>query len=109
MDIMEKVLEVKGEDAAKMALQEGLPADYIELLLNLWNFRMWGYHQEPARWQRLNSQRGLKTEGSSSCLFIRAREIDTYRRRCSRVRGRRLRLCSQRQWTKTWSYITHTE
>ncbi|XP_044390658.1 bifunctional L-3-cyanoalanine synthase/cysteine synthase, mitochondrial isoform X2 [Triticum aestivum] len=26
MDIMEKVLEVKGEDAAKMALQEGLPA-----------------------------------------------------------------------------------
>uniref|UniRef100_A0A453LXJ9 Uncharacterized protein n=1 Tax=Aegilops tauschii subsp. strangulata TaxID=200361 RepID=A0A453LXJ9_AEGTS len=51
MDIMEKVLEVKGEDAVKMALQEGLPADYIEVLLNLWNFRMWGYHQLPTRWQ----------------------------------------------------------
>ncbi|KAE8789290.1 COP9 signalosome complex subunit 5b [Hordeum vulgare] len=51
MDIMEKVLEVKGEDAVKMAQQ----------------FTLWGYHQEPTRWQRLNLQRGPETKGSSSC------------------------------------------
>ena len=42
-------------------------------------------------------------------LFIRARGSDTYRRRCSRIWGRKLKLCSQSRWTKLQLWRLHRE
>ena len=42
-------------------------------------------------------------------LFIRARGSDTYRRRCSRIWGRKLKLCSQCRWTKLQLCRMHRE
>uniref|UniRef100_A0A8R7QK00 Uncharacterized protein n=2 Tax=Triticum TaxID=4564 RepID=A0A8R7QK00_TRIUA len=59
MDIMEKVLEVKGEDAVKMVQQLALQKQIYCSLTK-------GHVGISSGANRLNLQRGPKTEGSSS-------------------------------------------